>query len=1465
MNKIKPDIPLWAKPGKKVWVEVRDTAQLEVLEYYEGIVTHVDHDAKELRIKDTNNDEKDMRGDRILEREDTHAIVNDLADIPTLNDAELLKHLEMRYRNNLIHCYCGPTLIVINPYKKIEREESDETRNTILKCLMEKRLKDAVPHVWTLSALAWHSMLSLDQNQAICISGESGAGKTESTKRCLEFITQMKGESRSVTYVPIEQKILSCNPLLEAFGNSKTFRNDNSSRFGKYTTLFVDKHKKSVKGAAIENYLLEKSRITNLAKEERNYHIFYAMCRFMPNDLKQQYKLLEKDGVCRMENFNYLNQSSIYETPKVNDLEFYEDVERSFRDLDFNHSQVDAIWRMLATVLHLGNLKIDSSTYEEGSKACKIFRDESWEKVVGLLQIDQNSFEEALTNKEIRVGASVTKSPLPPARTQNSIDTIAREIYNRLFNWIVKKLNKTLLPSNPNDSNFLTIGVLDIFGFEIFGKNSIEQLFINFANEKLQGLYIDYIFKNECRIFEEEGLGQYTSLIEYKDNRLLLLALDNVKMPPGVFDLIDQTCSLNKNDETLHSEIMKTHKNSNYIAFPKFAKQLTFIVKHTARDVEYLTDTFVEKNKDELSAFLQNAIDTSHKEVVEIFNEISGLGITKSQNDDVKKNPKEKYLGYKFRKNMDDLISTLARCNCHFVRCIKPNEQKRAEFWNGQLALMQIRYMGLLDSLKVRKLSYPFRFDYKRFFEFYQDLDVGVHGSKNFNDLVKQNVNFIELCKELLKYCGVPFVDKDLLYGRTRIFLNERFKIDLDKALMVKQKAKKDALKLISDLYKGYVTKNETTSFFKKIHHSIAISKDLLGSWTAKLDAMKFKTYLKTVRNFQGRFRAKLTRREFRLKVSNMDIVSKYLALYKFNKMIFYVLDHKRKVLLMQSLLNRKVLDAKFRICKEQVHSIIDRAWTDIKKNMIDYSSLDVQRIFRFYLFRKNLRNESEVLQKKVEDGRVQNAAVNIQRLAKGFLVRRRLKYLNRAARKLQGFIRTNWLRRYFKKVMKSVLLLQKFFKKILFRRLQTKPQMNEFLKLFGHFSEDVAQIENDLLFSDTLSHELLNKSPFINMDFANDSMINYKHFLPPNKEIELNKNAKLASILIDLNVHGDTSSIYQNPWAIDFASFLKKVHSKGSRLLHLEIGESFSLAITDDKEIYSWGANDFGQCARDKFSDGFSVPNMAVKNLSNLSAKLLCAGKDHSMLVDESNNVYLWGKNTEGQLGIGHAREVEEICVHISSKDSIKAAVSKEGMNYLVTGEGRVLSWPQKVTNDNENQIDEGVNLFRPFQVIFPNNQKIINLSMGTDFVVFLSINGTLFSMGENLYGELGLGNKIRRNEPTIILALRDANEKIIDISCGSKHVIAQSALGKLYTWGLNNNHQLGTDDKKNSLVPVKYIIPGYNNARAKIRSIQAGVSSTIVLLEDRQIYFSGVIGASKGKPTKNPTRLLYEDKVSS
>lgn len=328
----KSEIPLWIKPGVLVWVEVRDKTGLDVLEYLPATVIGSSSDKGTVEVShDNDQSEEEIDAELIHERLAEHGIVSDLADIPILNDAELLKHLEIRYLQDMIYCYCGPTLIAVNPYKACPKEESPEKYQEIIDALVEGRVSKAPPHVWTISATAYDYCFKFKQNQAVCISGESGAGKTESTKRCLAFITALNKQGASANFVPIEQKIMACNPILEAFGNAKTFRNDNSSRFGKYTTLFIHKSKKSIKGAAIENYLLEKSRVVKLGPEERNYHIFYAMCRYFPADKLKQYRLTAEDETsCEMEDFFYLNQSGVYQTPKVDDEEFYNDVVQAF-------------------------------------------------------------------------------------------------------------------------------------------------------------------------------------------------------------------------------------------------------------------------------------------------------------------------------------------------------------------------------------------------------------------------------------------------------------------------------------------------------------------------------------------------------------------------------------------------------------------------------------------------------------------------------------------------------------------------------------------------------------------------------------------------------------------------------------------------------------------------------------------------------------------------------------------------------------------------------------------------------------------------------------------------------------------------------------------------------------------------------------------------------------------------------
>ena len=248
------------------------------------------------------------------------------------------------------------------------------------------------------------------------------------------------------------------------------------------------------------------------------------------------------------------------------------------------------MWRILSSILNLGNVEFDDSSYVDGQKPCSVVKNVYFDKVIKLLKIDASIFEESLVFKQVKVGSQVIKSPLTINQCRNVRDSFARQLYNNLFNWIVKVLNMILLPKNLNSAQSRTIGMLDIFGFEIFEKNSFEQFMINFANEKLQGLYIEYIFKNEKKIFIDEGLEKYTGLIKYTDNKDLLKALDFNKMPLGIFNLIDNTCKLNKDDKKLFNDIMKTHKKTAEIKLPRFVDKLNFTVVHTANDVEYYCD-----------------------------------------------------------------------------------------------------------------------------------------------------------------------------------------------------------------------------------------------------------------------------------------------------------------------------------------------------------------------------------------------------------------------------------------------------------------------------------------------------------------------------------------------------------------------------------------------------------------------------------------------------------------------------------------------------------------------------------------------------------------------------------------------------------------------------------------------------------------------------------------------------------
>lgn len=330
-------------------------------------------------------------------------------------------------------------------------------------------------------------------------------------------------------------------------------------------------------------------------------------------------------------------------------------------------------------------------------------------------------------------------------------DSLSKEMYNKLFTWLVLRLNETILPVQDMDSSIdkktlessrFNVGLLDIFGFECFKVNSFEQLCINYTNEKLQQLYIAYVFKSEENEFIKEGLKQYLCELNFVDNQIIIDLMD--QYPLGVFNLLDESCSVAGDDEKLLNKIKITHaKHSHFIA-PKINKE-TFIIIHTAKDVEYNIKGFREKNRDELGKTLQTVMENSQNHHINFFfrfeeNEGEAIAQKKSSSG-------SKFLSFKFRAQMKTLMTELESCDCHFIRCIKPNDQKKPNFWMGNLVLQQLKYLGVADSIRVRKDSFPIRRIYKQFYERYDALDETQKLS--FPELVEKNADFKILVKKL--------------------------------------------------------------------------------------------------------------------------------------------------------------------------------------------------------------------------------------------------------------------------------------------------------------------------------------------------------------------------------------------------------------------------------------------------------------------------------------------------------------------------------------------------------------------------------------------------------------------------------------------------------------------------------------------------------------------------------------------
>ena len=813
----------WILPGVKCWLDVSKTSPESCYTLVE--ILSIESPKKVLLKLLSENKTIEADSQCLLEKNEENGNkegFEDLVQMSVLNEPEILHNLGIRFKQNIIFTSIGPTLLIINPYKDIPDLFNEEA----IKFFRKKTEK---PHIYSVAFLAYVQLLENSKNQAIVISGESGAGKTETTKHAMKFLTTSTfGTKMAGEETPIEEKILRCNPILEAFGNSKTIRNDNSSRFGKFVRLLISKNSKSITGATITSYLLEKSRLTSPSKGERNFHIFYHLLEGCDKKELSSFNLIDPKTTqpYKPDFFEYLKKSECYNVPKINDKELYSEVLASFTKTSFTHLEIKAIFRILSAILHIGNLSFDAEKLTD-TFPCTL-KSGDVGSIAQMLSVPENAFQKALVFKTREIQGQTIESPHPVSECNAVRDSLSKFLYEKLFNWLVKRLNLVIFPpeevSNLRkvrksilsirdsltqvDCSTSSIGLLDIFGFENFETNSFEQLCINFTNEKLQQLYVSYVFKSEEKELIDQGLQGFLGQLAYQDNQGIIDLLD--KYPSGIYDLLDESSSLGSGtDELLLQKIAKTHGKQPNFMMPK-NKISSFAVIHTAKPVEYDIKGFRAKNKDEIPSGLNNMLMASKDELLGqmIQNLMLRENVEKKKLGSVGISKVDKFLGAKFRSQMKELMMELFSCEVHFIRCIKPNELKKEGLFMADFSLLQIRYLGLLDSIKIRKQGFPLRKDYEEFGRKYAGI---------LNLQKKKPKDGIKLFfDKSAEFSGE--VGKKILFGTSKVYMKQEVMDFLDEKLVEIWKRKIAVGKRVRKQFKVFIFRKKVKKAAKGLH-----------------------------------------------------------------------------------------------------------------------------------------------------------------------------------------------------------------------------------------------------------------------------------------------------------------------------------------------------------------------------------------------------------------------------------------------------------------------------------------------------------------------------------------------------------------------------------------------------------------------------------------------------------------------
>uniref|UniRef100_A0A3P9P6K0 Unconventional myosin-VI n=2 Tax=Poecilia reticulata TaxID=8081 RepID=A0A3P9P6K0_POERE len=704
--------------------------------------------------------------------DDVNKHVEDNCSLMYLNEATLLNNVRVRYSKDKIYTYVANILIAVNPYYDIPKLYSVDT----IKKYQGRSLGTLPPHVYAIADKAYRDMKVLKMSQSIIVSGESGAGKTENTKFVLRYLTTSYGTGQD-----IDERIVEANPLLEAFGNAKTVRNNNSSRFGKFVEIHFNE-KNAVVGGFVSHYLLEKSRICTQSSEERNYHIFYRLCAGAPEDIRQKFHLSSPDT------FRYLNRGCTrffatkdtdrqilqnrkssehskagpLKDPLLDDHGDFTRMSVAMKKIGLGDTEKLDLFRVVAGVLHLGNIDFEEAGSTSGGCTIRNQSGQTLQHCAELLGLEQDDLRVSLTTRVMLTSAggakgTAIKVPLKVEQANNARDALAKATYSRLFDHVVTRVNQCF----PFDSSANFIGVLDIAGFEYFEHNSFEQFCINYCNEKLQQFFNERILKEEQELYQKEGLG--VNEVHYVDNQDCI-DLVEAKLV-GILDILDEENRLPQpSDQHFTDTVHSKHRNHFRLTIPRKSKLTVhrnvrddegFIIRHFAGAVCYETTQFVEKNNDALHMSLESLVSESKDGFVRRLFENAA-----SSRDAKQKAGKLSFIsvGNKFKMQLNILLDKLRSTGSSFIRCIKPNLKMVSHQFEGAQILSQLQCSGMVSVLDLMQGGFPSRAPFHELYNMYQ----------KYMPPKLTRLDPRLFCKALFKALGLD--ENDYKFGLTKVF-----------------------------------------------------------------------------------------------------------------------------------------------------------------------------------------------------------------------------------------------------------------------------------------------------------------------------------------------------------------------------------------------------------------------------------------------------------------------------------------------------------------------------------------------------------------------------------------------------------------------------------------------------------------------------------------------------------------------